>query len=360
MPLTMGVPAPRFKTRTKGLERFDFGNVGGQHVVVAFLPKGAAEVEEALRLLQSQLPLFRQGRHRAFAVIEDADLLARTPEEDALILLPDEQREIARRFRQVGADGAMLGGWLVLDPQLRTLGAAPLADGPQVMANLKRLPAPDDHAGVPLFAPVLVIPRVFTRDLCQRLVAYYKDKGGLPSGSMVEIGGKTVEVLGQHKKRSDVYVNEEPLQAEIRNSLSTRLLPEIERAFQFKVTRMERYLIACYDAVSGGYFHKHRDNTTPGTAHRKFACSINLNAEEFSGGDLRFPEFGSRTYRPPTGGAVVFSCSLLHEATSVTEGERYAFLPFLYDEAGAEIREQNLKSVELRSESERLAFAAGE
>jgi predicted 2-oxoglutarate/Fe(II)-dependent dioxygenase YbiX len=38
---------------------------------------------------------------------------------------------------------------------------------------------------------------------------------------------------------------------------------------------------------------------------------------------------------------VVFSCSLLHEATPVTRGRRYAFLPFLYDEAGAAIREKN-------------------
>ena len=30
----------------------------------------------------------------------------------------------------------------------------------------------------------------------------------------------------------------------------------------------------------------------------------------------------------------MFSCSLLHEATRVTRGRRYAFLPFLYDAAG--------------------------
>ena len=112
--------------------------------------------------------------------------------------------------------------------------------------------------------------------------------------------------------------------------------------FQFKVTRLERYLVACYDAADGGYFRPHRDNETLGTAHRRFAVSINLNAEQFEGGDLRFPEFGTRTYRPPTGGAVVFCCSLQHEATPVTRGRRYAFLPFLYDEAGQAIRNANL------------------
>jgi hypothetical protein len=46
----------------------------------------------------------------------------------------------------------------------------------------------------------------------------------------------------------------------------------------------------------------------------------------------------------------VFSCSLLHEATPVTAGERYAFLPFLYDEAGAKLREKNLEFVKLDAE----------
>ena len=69
-------------------------------------------------------------------------------------------------------------------------------------------------------------------------------------------------------------------------------------------------------------------------------------AADYEGGDLRFPEFGPRTYRPPTGGAVVFCCSLLHEATPVTKGRRYAVLPFLYDAAGEEIRQQNLHKLD--------------
>jgi predicted 2-oxoglutarate/Fe(II)-dependent dioxygenase YbiX len=30
---------------------------------------------------------------------------------------------------------------------------------------------------------------------------------------------------------------------------------------------------------------------------------------------------------------VIFSCSLIHEVTPVTAGRRYAFLPFIHDEA---------------------------
>jgi predicted 2-oxoglutarate/Fe(II)-dependent dioxygenase YbiX len=112
-------------------------------------------------------------------------------------------------------------------------------------------------------------------------------------------------------------------------------------AFQFEATRVERYIVACYEAEHRGHFNPHRDNTTKGTAHRKFAVTINLNSEEYEGGNLRFPEFGDRTYRASTGGAIVFSCGLLHEATPVTSGRRYAFLPFLYDDAAAALREQN-------------------
>jgi predicted 2-oxoglutarate/Fe(II)-dependent dioxygenase YbiX len=113
------------------------------------------------------------------------------------------------------------------------------------------------------------------------------------------------------------------------------------RAFHYQPTRIERWMVGCYDSATGGFFRPHRDNTTAATAHRVFACTINLNAEDYEGGDLRFPEYGARSYRAPTGGAVIFSCSLLHEALPVTRGRRYALLPFFYDDAKAELRERN-------------------
>jgi hypothetical protein len=38
---------------------------------------------------------------------------------------------------------------------------------------------------------------------------------------------------------------------------------------------------------------------------------------------------------------VVFSCTLLHAVSKVTRGRRYAFLPFLYDDEAAKIRQAN-------------------
>jgi predicted 2-oxoglutarate/Fe(II)-dependent dioxygenase YbiX len=103
---------------------------------------------------------------------------------------------------------------------------------------------------------------------------------------------------------------------------------------------MERYIVSCYAAEDAAHFRAHRDNTTKGTAHRRFAVSINLN-DDFDGGEVSFPEYGPRSFKPPPGGAVVFSCSLLHAVSQVTRGRRFAFLPFLYDEEAAKLREQN-------------------
>jgi len=159
---------------------------------------------------------------------------------------------------------------------------------------------------------------------------------------MREIDGNTVAVLDHgFKRRTDHQVADETVRAALRERIQRRVAPAIEQACQLRVTRMERYLVACYAATQGGHFRAHRDNTTKGTAHRRFAVTINLNAGELEGGELGFPEFCPQLYRAPTEGAVVFSCSLLHEARPVTAGRRYAFLPFLYDEAAARIRVAN-------------------
>ena len=80
---------------------------------------------------------------------------------------------------------------------------------------------------------------------------------------------------------------------------------------------------------------------------RRFAVTINLNAEDYDGGDLVFPQIGQQAWRVPASGAVVFSCSLLHEARPVSRGTRHCFMPFLYYEAAAKIREENRAFLDL-------------
>ena len=188
-----------------------------------------------------------------------------------------------------------------------------------------------------------MVPNVFDRAFCRTLIGLYEQHGGKESGYMKEVGGKTVQVLNSNYKRRSDYILTDPQVLQTAEARLRRcLIPEIKKAFHFDASHIERYNVACYDAAVKGFFKKHRDDTTKRTAHRRFAVTINLNAEEYEGGDLSFPEFGPACYRAPTGGAIVFSCRLMHQVMPMTRGKRYAFLPFLYDEEAEKIREANL------------------
>jgi predicted 2-oxoglutarate/Fe(II)-dependent dioxygenase YbiX/peroxiredoxin len=344
-PLQPGQPAPWFAAPTHGNPNYAFSSTAGRYVVLIFMPAEEAAAAPICGLVEDGLAAFTFPNIVCFGVVRAPMLHARLKEHLSLRWFLDADGALGRLYGATEPGGGETPHWLILDPLLRVMAGGPLGDVAQMFAVVAGLPPLDLHAGAPVHAPVLIVPRVLEPQFCKRLIEVYKQEGGAPSGVMREIGGKTVGVLSETKRRRDADITDEALQSAIRGRIVRRLLPEIQKAFQFKVTRMERYIVAAYDAEEGGFFRAHRDNTTLGAVHRQFACSINLNAEEHEGGDLRFPEFGSRTYRPPTGGAVVFSCALLHEATSVTRGTRYAFLPFFYDEAAAKVREANMSNV---------------
>lgn len=349
MPLMAGTAAPWFHAQTHARPDYAFSSVAGHYVLLAFFPEAGPERDEAMALFRRNRKLFDEQNRLFYGVIRDPELFGVLQEEiPGIRWFFDPEGQIAELFRLRREDGSTEPQWVLLDPSLRLLFSARLEDGERCFRIVASTGRPSEHAGVPMHAPVLIVPRVLEPPLCRQLIDYYETHGGQASGVMREVDGKTVPVLDDFKKRSDAHIMDADLQATLRHRISNRLLPEIRKAFQFNVTRMERYIVARYDAEDGGYFRAHRDNTTKGTAHRQFACSINLNAEEFVGGDLRFAEFGDRTYRPPTGGAVIFSCTLLHEATRVTQGTRYAFLPFFYDDEHAKIREQNAHLIQLR------------
>ncbi|MDE2329454.1 MAG: 2OG-Fe(II) oxygenase [Bradyrhizobium sp.] len=189
-------------------------------------------------------------------------------------------------------------------------------------------------------APILIVPEIFDRSLCEHLIKLYDESGGREIG-VIERGGEPLKRFNPNfRKRLDYYVTDQPTIARCKQLLATRLLPLVFRAFQFKTTRIERWLVGCYDAKTGGYFRPHRDNTIAIAAHRRFALTINLN-DGYDGGDLVFPEYGRKTFRAAIGEAIVFSCSLLHEVTPVTRNRRHAFLTFFYDEAGQKMLEQS-------------------
>jgi hypothetical protein len=330
MSLQPGQPAPWFIAPTASNPAFTFDSAAGRYVIVLLMPSDATVRGDAMRTLAANQGRLDDRFACAFVVVPP-----NIPVEGARDL-----RGLRWVFDQTGAITAHYGPdprWLLLDPTLRVMATAPAADADAFFRTIAALPPPAGHAGVPLHAPVLLAPRIFEPELCRALVARHEVEGGAFTGVMRDVGDRTVAVMDELKTRRDIWIADPDLKTALRERLERRLFPLIELSLGFKATHIERYLVSCYDADDGGVFRPHRDNTTQGTAHRRFACSINLN-DDFEGGDLRFAEYGPRTYRPHVGGAVVFSCALMHEAMPVTRGRRYAFLPFLFDESGAEVR----------------------
>jgi peroxiredoxin/predicted 2-oxoglutarate/Fe(II)-dependent dioxygenase YbiX len=353
--LVPGDPAPWFHQRSTTNPRYAFDTAAGRYLVLCFFATaGDAAGKAALKAVFDRRRHFDDQRASFYGVsIDPADEAQGRVRESmpGLRFFYDFDGKVSRLYGALprAAAAADLASarrfWIVLDPTLRVIERIPFAadgsDREAMFAVLDRLPPPERFAGFEVQAPVLVLPNVFEPDFCRTLIGLYDADGGTESGFMREVDGKTVTVHDHaHKRRKDYIIADEAVIAETQARIRRRIVPEILKAHQFQVTRMERYIVSCYAAEDGGHFRAHRDNTTKGTAHRRFAVTINLN-DAFAGGELCFPEYGPRTFKPPPGGAVVFSCSLLHAATKVTDGKRYAFLPFLYDDAAAKIRAAN-------------------
>lgn len=353
--LQVGDPIPWFVQNSTSNPAYHFETAAGRYLVLCFYGTGSDEIgRSALESFQeTHRELFDDDKIALFGVSSDpSDLLEGRAKE----ILPG-----IRHFWDFdGRVGRLCGAlpsraepgpvglrrfWMVLNPNLRIRAVFPFKEGgsdrDEVMAYLRALPPVDRFAGFEIPAPVIIIPDVFEPALCRHLIGLYEQHGGTESGYMREVDGKTVATYNHsHKSRKDYTIADPELIKQLQQRIMRRVNPEIEKVHFFRPTRMERYIVSCYAAEDGGHFRAHRDNTTKGTAHRRFAVSINLN-NDFEGGEVSFPEYGSRSYKAPLGGAVVFSTPLLHAVSKVTSGRRFAFLPFLYDEAAARIREAN-------------------
>lgn len=352
--LMPGDRMPEFTCATTATDAFRFDSAAGRWLVVCLPGSGGAPgTAERIGAL-AQTGLLDDERASLFIVSNDTQdraagrLADRIPGQRVFW---DFDASVARLLGAMSADSParLAPRWLVIDPGLTIRHVIPFrtdgADAAEVAAHLRAAPPPDRYMGFELPAPVLILPDVFEPAFCDMLIARYEAEGRELSGFMRDQGGRTVGVHDPgFKVRRDYTVEDQDTIRAMQARILRRVVPQIERVHFFRCTRMERYLVACYDGAEGGHFRPHRDNTTLGTAHRRFAVSINLN-DGFEGGEVSFPEYGPRGYKAPRGGAVVFSCSLLHAVSRVTAGRRYAFLPFLYDDAAAAIRERNAARV---------------
>ncbi|MEO6862602.1 MAG: redoxin domain-containing protein [Microcoleus sp.] len=374
--LQIGDPAPWFSIAASNNPLFDFSMAGGRRVVLFFFASAAFEqIQAILKSFQELSVEFQSLQVPLLGVSVDAtdkEQNRRTTIAPSFIFFWDFDKKISQQYgvcREVEQNGVVRVHYapqtFVLNENLQVINILPMGESDQhaqqVLHFIKTLTQIEEPRPITTrHAPVLVIPNVFDASFCRSLIDMYNADGGSTSGFMREIDGKTVGIHDDNfKKRRDFYIKDEHLLRQLNTIILRRVIPEVEKAFQFKITRFERYLIACYDAQSGGYFQAHRDNTSQGTLHRRFAMTLNLNVGEYRGGFLRFPEYAPHGYKGDSGTAIIFSCSLLHEATRMISGQRFALLSFFYGDEDALVRNANVKCIVDRPLDSRIAETAG-
>ena len=214
-----GDSVPFFTAAETNNPTFNYSSVGGVYSVLSFLgtTKNPA-TRAALDHMASRADQFDDYRLCFFGILID-----REDHQQKTVPTPrpsfryfwDFDHAISKLYGALvhtsPSEGAapMLGYrpfTLIVDPMLRVLAVIPMLDVEAhnrafdtVIASLTG--KADDHAGVPLTAPVLVVPRVFDSALCKRLIDYYEEKGGKESGFMREINGVTTPVMDHGFKR---------------------------------------------------------------------------------------------------------------------------------------------------------------
>jgi len=260
-----------------------------------------------------------------------------------LRLMMDPERKISEAFlAQLGlaqslADGTVAA--LLMDANQRILSVTSGKTSEMALEALGFYAARPPQPGKEVrraTAPVLVMPELLDKAMCADLIGMF-ETGKVEEGTVGSVlaGQEVSRLYHERKKRLDHRIEDPELNRTLQQVLGRRIAPELNKAFHFQSFQFDRFLVCRYAADREDRFRTHRDNVSPGTADRRFAMTLNLNGDEYEGGELVFPEYGPDGYKPGNGGAVIFSCSLLHEALPVTKGVRYALLTFLRAPAAA-------------------------
>ena len=185
------------------------------------------------------------------------------------------------------------------------------------------------------FAPVLQVPNVLSSAECAQAIESFETGTPFfvrpPRPNEYEGTFKVPVYEHNRQDRIDSIVQDKNLSDMLDKRIWGRVIPMIQKAFAFTVTRRELLHIARYAGERNGVDMGHRDNTEPAGAHRRFALSLNLN-DDFEGAEIFFKEFSQHGYKPSAGSALVFSSSLLHEVGAITRGTRYVLITNLFND----------------------------
>jgi peroxiredoxin len=347
--LEIGDPVPSIVLPTQSGTRLSLHHpaVAGNPIVLLATRRLDAVAEAQLDILAAQHPRFAALGARLLAITGEGPAETARAAAAHGLRFPVLSDEPGHFLTVLGVPpaGAVSCRLLIVDHGLRVVGRLPCnggdADTQAALGLCERL-AQQRNAPAPVVtqqAPVLLVPQVFGPDLCRRLIDLWAEaekQEDVASGYYATAGGQGAHPSTRRptlKRRSDWLIPNGPVHDEITDLLSRRVAPELRKAFDFHAENFEQLRIGCYDATRGGYFRRHRDNVgPPEIRRRRFAMSLNLN-DAYEGGEVHFPEYGPQLYRPPMGAALLFSCSVLHEAMEVRSGQRFVLLTFFFGAA---------------------------
>lgn len=247
--IPLGEPAPWFDAKTIAGASLNLGVQAGRWIALCFLnAMKDAETIKVLAQLLAQADLFDEDHLVFYGVLTEPPLEATqlaAVSHRALGFITDYDGTISRLYGAMNAPQL-----IVLDPMLRPICNFAFGKGetpPETMQKfLRDLPRVDDFAGVPLTAPALIVPRVFEPEFCNFLIDLYEKNGGVDSGFMLDQNGKTATVIHYDlKRRNDLVIEDLEVRQMMRARIVRRLVPAIERFFQYRPTRMDRYLVSC-------------------------------------------------------------------------------------------------------------------
>ena len=333
--LSAGDIAPRcvLPVLDGGIVDIHADDIAGNPIVLLFCPRFSKAVADAVtQMIAAQRSFIAAGARLLAITLDDADA-ARAQHIPFPVLL-DGSGAIFRTF-----DAAMDESptTVVLRPNQHVMAivkSSPSQQAANALAHVEGLAKERETVLMTHHPPVLLVPDVLSAEDCRDLVTIFETRGQtfVPPGPGIDYIGTDYKMrIPEYGRadRIDHWIVDKSTETLLHHRIEQRLLPEIVKAFQYRITRWERLRIGCYQGERGGELHGHRDNVEP-TPYRRFAMSINLNVDEFTGGELRFPEFGDQRYRPANGTAIAFSSSLFHEALHVTAGRRLVLLAFLF------------------------------
>jgi hypothetical protein len=191
---------------------------------------------------------------------------------------------------------------MLLDGNQRAIAVREPASGQAdwVLAMLKSQPA---SAGQRLgaTAPILLLPGVLEGEDCAQLRRQIQESG--PTHGTAPIADPA-------------------LAQRIGKLLLRRIGPEVEKVFGIDDFVIESAMLRWDAAEPAATLDRKREIDDPAVQGRSFFLILDLAEDAYEGGEIRFPEYAAHSYRPGSGGAIVFSGTLLRELAPTGKGRR--------------------------------------